>query len=132
VDELECAAVRLARVVQAIEPSQQFGARGMQVVVALELETVDQGERSRDISGMVAEADDWLEDWADNVGTDLASGMAETPGWNVFALEDDVVYHTYARTAPDRFMLVPYYSQLLDQVPAGRGADFPLCRRDEY
>ena len=29
---------------------------------------------------MVDEADDWLKDWADNVGTDLAHGMAESRG----------------------------------------------------
>jgi predicted dithiol-disulfide oxidoreductase (DUF899 family) len=85
-----------------------------------------------ELAKMVANADDWLKDWADNVGTDLASGMAESPGWNVFALEDGVVYHTYARTAPDRFLLAPYYAQLLDQVPEGRDADFPLRRHDEY
>ena len=85
-----------------------------------------------ELAKMVAEADDWLKDRAENVGTDLASGMAESPGWNVFALEDGVVYHTYSRTAPDRFLLVPYYSQLLDQVPDGRDTDFPLRRHDEY
>jgi predicted dithiol-disulfide oxidoreductase (DUF899 family) len=85
-----------------------------------------------ELAKMVAEADDWLKDWADNVGTDLASGMAESPGWNAFKLEDGVVYHTYSRTAPDRFMLAPYYDQLLDQIPAGRDADFPLRRHDEY
>ena len=86
------------------------------------------GERAK----MVAEADDWLKDWADNVGTDLASGMAESPGWNVFKLEDGVVYHTYSRTAPDRFLLAAFYDQLLDQVPNGRSGDFPLRRHDEY
>jgi predicted dithiol-disulfide oxidoreductase (DUF899 family) len=85
-----------------------------------------------ELAKMVAEADDWLKDWAGNVGTDLASGMAESPGWNVFALEDGVVCHTYSRTAPDRFLLAPYYSQLLDQVPEGRDADYPLRRHDEY
>lgn len=85
-----------------------------------------------ELAKMVAEAPDWLKDWADNVGTDLASGMAESPGWNVFKSEDAVVYHTYSRTAPDRFMLSPYYSQLLDQTPDGRDADFPLRRHDEY
>jgi hypothetical protein len=49
----------------------------------------------------------------------------------VFALEDGVVYHTYSRTAPDRF-LSAYYEQLLDQVPDGRGGAFSLLRRDEY
>jgi predicted dithiol-disulfide oxidoreductase (DUF899 family) len=85
-----------------------------------------------ELAKMVEEADDWLKDWAVNVGTDLAHGMAESPGWNVFALEDGVVYHTYSRYAPDRFLLSAYYSQLLDQVPAGRDADFPLRRHDEY
>jgi predicted dithiol-disulfide oxidoreductase (DUF899 family) len=85
-----------------------------------------------ELAKMVEEADDWLKDWADNVGTDLAHGMAESPGWNVFALEDGVVYHTYSRYAPDRFLLSAYYDQLLDQVPAGRDADFPLRRHDEY
>jgi predicted dithiol-disulfide oxidoreductase (DUF899 family) len=85
-----------------------------------------------ELAKMVEEADDWLKDWAANVGTDLAHGMAESPGWNVFALEDGVVYHTYSRYAPDRFLLSASYSQLLDQVPAGRDADFPLRRHDEY
>src|SRR6266540_6564998 len=85
-----------------------------------------------ELAKMVAEADDWLKDWADDVGTDLPHGMAEAPGWNVFKLEDGVVYHTYSRTAPDRFLLAPYYSQLLDQIPGGRDADFPLRRHDEY
>jgi predicted dithiol-disulfide oxidoreductase (DUF899 family) len=81
---------------------------------------------------MLADPPDWLREWAENVGTDLASGMAESPGWNVFALEDGVVYHTYSRTAPDRFLLAPFYEQLLDQVPDGRDTDFPLRRHDEY
>ena len=58
--------------------------------------------------------------------------MAESPGWSVFARENGGVYHTYSRTAPDRFLLSPYYAQLLDQVPAGRDVDFPLRRHDEY
>jgi predicted dithiol-disulfide oxidoreductase (DUF899 family) len=85
-----------------------------------------------ELKKMVDEAEDWLKDWADNVGTDLAHGMAESPRWNAFKLEDGVVYHTYTRTAPDRFLLSPFYDQLLDQVPDGRDADFPLRRHDEY
>jgi predicted dithiol-disulfide oxidoreductase (DUF899 family) len=85
-----------------------------------------------ELAKMVEEADDWLADWAENVGTDLAHGMAESPGWNAFTLENGVVYHTYSRTAPDRFLLAPFYYQLLDQVPAGRDCYFPLRRHDEY
>jgi predicted dithiol-disulfide oxidoreductase (DUF899 family) len=92
----------------------------------------DEQMATGELARMVEEADDWLKDWAANVGTDLAHGMAESPGWNVFALEVGVVYHTYSRYAPDRFLLSAYYSQLLDQVPAGRDADFPLRRHDEY
>ncbi len=95
---------------------------------ALTQEQMSQGEMKK----MVDEAEDWLKDWAANVGTDLEHGMAESPGWSVFKLEDGVVYHTYSRTAPDRFLLTPFYSQLLDQVPNGRDLDFPLRRHDEY
>jgi predicted dithiol-disulfide oxidoreductase (DUF899 family) len=95
---------------------------------ALTQEQMSQGEMKK----MVDEAEEWLKDWAANVGTDLEHGMAESPGWSVFKLEDGVVYHTYSRTAPDRFLLTPFYSQLLDQVPNGRDLDFPLRRHDEY
>lgn len=91
-------------------------------------EEMKEGELAKE----VAEAPDWLKDWAVSVGTDLASGMAESPGWNAFKLEDGVVYHTYSRNAPDRFLLAPFYYQLLDQIPDGRDADFPLRRHDEY
>jgi predicted dithiol-disulfide oxidoreductase (DUF899 family) len=64
--------------------------------------------------------------------TDLESGLAEGPDWNVFALSDGAVYHTYARYAPDRNLLAPYYYQLLDQVPNGRGDEVRVHRRDEY
>jgi predicted dithiol-disulfide oxidoreductase (DUF899 family) len=95
---------------------------------ALTKQQMSEGEMKRQVD----EAEDWLKDWAKNVGTDLEHGMAEAPGWNVFKLEDGVVYHTYSRTPPDRFLLAPYYDQLADQVPDGRDADFPLRRHDEY
>ena len=95
---------------------------------ALTDEQMGEGELAR----MVAEPEPWLEDWAESVGTDLAHGLAEAPGWNVFKLDNGAVYHTYSRTAPDRFLLAPFYYQLLDQVPDGRDADFPLRRHDEY
>jgi predicted dithiol-disulfide oxidoreductase (DUF899 family) len=87
---------------------------------------------SEEFAKTIEEPDDFLKDWAENVGSDLRSGMSENPGWSVFKLEDGVVYHTYVRMAPDRFLVVPYYDLLLDQVPNGRAGDFPLKRRDEY
>jgi predicted dithiol-disulfide oxidoreductase (DUF899 family) len=81
---------------------------------------------------MIEEPPDWLEAWSEQVGTDLRTGLQEGPGWNAFALEDGVVYHTYTRPAPDRDLVVPYYSQLLDQTPKGRIDDFRVYRHDEY
>src|SRR6266571_5324743 len=49
---------------------------------ALTEEQMAKGEMKK----MVDEADDWLKDWADNVGTDLAHGMAGAPCWTVFKL----------------------------------------------
>ena len=54
------------------------------------------------------------------VGNDLEHGLAESPGWIAFALDDGVVYHTYSRMAPDHDFVVPYYHQLLDRTPKGR------------
>jgi predicted dithiol-disulfide oxidoreductase (DUF899 family) len=73
-----------------------------------------------------------LEEWAVAVGTDLPTGLIEGPGWNAFVLSDGVVYHTYSRQAPDGALLAPYYYQLLDQVPKGRGDEFRVRRHDEY
>jgi len=40
--------------------------------------------------------------------------------------------HKVGTPEHDRFLLAAYYSQLLDQVPNGRDADFPLRCHDEY
>jgi predicted dithiol-disulfide oxidoreductase (DUF899 family) len=85
-----------------------------------------------EVQTMLAEPPDWLRDWAKDVGTDLETGMAENPTWIAFALEDGVVYHTYTRAAPDRDVVVPYYSQLLDLTPKGRVDEFRATRHDEY
>jgi predicted dithiol-disulfide oxidoreductase (DUF899 family) len=85
-----------------------------------------------EIQTMLKEPPDWLEEWAKDVGTELAKGMAEGPGWIAFALEDGVVYHTYTRMAPDHDFVVPYYMQLLDRTPKGRVDEFRAIRHDEY
>jgi predicted dithiol-disulfide oxidoreductase (DUF899 family) len=73
-----------------------------------------------------------LTDWSVAVGADLEKGLAEGPGWAVFAFDDGVVHHTYSRHAPDGALLAPYYYQLLDQTPRGRGDEFRATRHDEY
>ena len=85
-----------------------------------------------EVQTMLEDPPDWLQDWATDVGTDLETGMAENPTWIAFALEDGVVYHTYTRAAPDRDLVVPYYSQLLDLTPKGRVDEFRATRHDEY
>ncbi len=84
------------------------------------------------IQEMIKDPPDWLSDWSRQVGTPLELGLAEGPGWNVFALEDGVVYHTYSRHAPDGELLAPYYYQLLDQTPKGGGEEMRALRHDEY
>ena len=71
-------------------------------------------------------------EWATQVGTDLASRLAEGPGWSAFARSDGVVYHSFSRHAPDGSLLSPYYYELLEQVPKGRGDEYRARRHDEY
>ncbi len=87
---------------------------------------------SEEIQTMIKEPPDWLEAWAEDVGAELESGLAENPSWIAFALEDGVVYHTYTRAAPDHDFVVPYYMQLLDRTPKGRVDEFRATRRDDY
>jgi predicted dithiol-disulfide oxidoreductase (DUF899 family) len=92
----------------------------------------DEDQKAPEFREMLDDPPEWLENWAKQVGTDLPTGLREGPGWNAFALEDGVVYHTYTRLAPDRDLVVPYYEQLLDQTPKGRLDEFPAYRKDEY
>ena len=94
--------------------------------------TEEQMAGIEEIQQMIKQPPDWLQEWAEAVGTDLESGLAEGPGWMAFALEDGVVYHTYSRLAPDRDFVVPYYHQLLDWTPKGRFDEFRAFRHDEY
>ena len=94
--------------------------------------TEEQMAGIEEIQQMIKEPPDWLQEWAESVGTDLQSGLAEGPGWMAFALEDGVVYHAYSRLAPDRDFVVPYYHQLLDRTPKGRVDEFRALRHDEF
>jgi predicted dithiol-disulfide oxidoreductase (DUF899 family) len=52
-------------------------------------------------------------------GTDVATYVRERPGMSAFALEDDVVYHTYSAYARGLDVLWGAY-QWLDRAPQGR------------
>jgi predicted dithiol-disulfide oxidoreductase (DUF899 family) len=94
--------------------------------------TEEQVSGIEEIQAMLKEPPEWLEEWGEDVGTELEKGMTENPSWIAFALEDGVVYHTYTRAAPDHDFVVPYYLQLLDRTPKGRLDEFRATRHDEY
>ncbi len=65
-------------------------------------------------------------------GTDVATYTRERPGLSAFALEDDVIYHTYSAYARGLDALWGAY-QWLDRAPKGRNeTDFWWRRHDEY
>jgi predicted dithiol-disulfide oxidoreductase (DUF899 family) len=68
-------------------------------------------------------------------GTDPAGYIAEGPALSAFALEGDVVYHTYSTYARGLEPMLGYYG-LLDRAPKGRDEGDPpemwIRRHDEY
>jgi predicted dithiol-disulfide oxidoreductase (DUF899 family) len=65
-------------------------------------------------------------------GTDVATYMRQAPGMSAFALEDDIVYHTYSAYARGLDGLWGMY-QWFDRAPKGRNETGPWWRRhDEY
>jgi predicted dithiol-disulfide oxidoreductase (DUF899 family) len=68
-------------------------------------------------------------------GTDIAGYLSESPATSSFALQDGVVYQTYAAAARGVGFLMGYYP-ILDRAPKGRdeGDAFQtwIRRHDEY
>ena len=65
-------------------------------------------------------------------GTDTLTYLRERPGVSAFALEYDVVYHTYSSYARGVDGLWGMF-QWLDRAPKGRNQNGPWWRRhDEY
>ena len=70
--------------------------------------------------------------FAKMTGTDPATYVRERPGLSAFALEDDIVYHTYSAYARGLDSLWSMY-QWLDRAPKGRNEEGLWFRRhDEY
>jgi predicted dithiol-disulfide oxidoreductase (DUF899 family) len=103
-------------------------------------------ERDLAFSADVDELREWLATNADQVppiatrnaeasGTDLAGYISQGFGFTAYALEDGVVYQTYATTGRGVEFLMGYYG-VLDRAPKGRdeGADWQqwIHRHDEY
>jgi predicted dithiol-disulfide oxidoreductase (DUF899 family) len=72
------------------------------------------------------------EKFAAMCGTDVPTYHRDRPGMSAFALEDDVVYHTYSTYARGLDALWGMYPWL-DRAPKGRNEIGPWWRRhDEY
>jgi predicted dithiol-disulfide oxidoreductase (DUF899 family) len=94
--------------------------------------TKEQAKRIPEITTMVNDPPEWLQDWGRQVGAKLEDGLRESPSWISFAREGKSVYHTYTVSAPDPFV-APYYSFLLERTPKGADESEPRAwRKDEY
>ncbi|MDQ3985035.1 MAG: DUF899 domain-containing protein [Actinomycetota bacterium] len=93
--------------------------------------TPEQAHEVPEISQMLENPPQWLQDWGRQVGAKLEDGLRENPSWIAFARENGTVYHTYTVSAPDPFV-APYFSMLLARTPKP-GTDEPRSwRKDEY
>src|SRR5512133_2551643 len=93
--------------------------------------TPEQAQEIPEVRETLENPPDWLEEWADQVGAELADGMRENPSWIAFARDNGTVYHTYTVSAPDPFVS-PYFSFLLDRTPKAQPSEPRAWRKDEY
>lgn len=93
--------------------------------------TPEQAQSMPPVREMIESPPEWLADWAEQVGADLADGLREGPGYIAFARENGTVYHTYTVTAPDPFV-APFHSFLLKRTPKAPPAEVRAWRKDEY
>jgi predicted dithiol-disulfide oxidoreductase (DUF899 family) len=93
--------------------------------------TEEQAKEVPEVTELVANPPDWLEEWSEQVGAELKDGLRENPSWIAFARENGIVYHTYTVSAPDPFV-APYYAFLLERTPNGPSDEFRTWRKDEY
>jgi predicted dithiol-disulfide oxidoreductase (DUF899 family) len=93
--------------------------------------TPDQAREIPEVTELIANPPDWLEDWGRQVGAKLEDGLRENPSFIAFAREDGRVFHTYTVSAPDPFV-APYHSSLLNRTPKVPSDEFRAWRKDEY
>jgi predicted dithiol-disulfide oxidoreductase (DUF899 family) len=93
---------------------------------------VEYNFRPMDTTPVLESPSPGLTEVAAMTGTDAATYTREGPGMSAFALEDDVVYHTYSAYARGLDGLWGMY-QWLDRAPKGRNeTSIWMRRRDEY
>jgi predicted dithiol-disulfide oxidoreductase (DUF899 family) len=93
--------------------------------------TPEQAQQIPEITEILADPPEWLEDWGRQIGAKLEDGLRENPSFIAFARENGTVYHTYTVSAPDRFV-APYNSFLLERTPKPEPEEPRAWRKDEY
>src|SRR3954463_8689216 len=93
--------------------------------------TPEQAQQSPQITELIENPPEFLQEWSRDIGADLKDGLREAPSWIAFARENGTVYHTYTVSAPDPFVS-PYFSFLLERTPKGESEGASPRRKDEY
>jgi len=93
--------------------------------------TPEQAQAIPEVKQMIDNPPGWLEEWARQIGAELADGLREGPSFIAFARENGRVYHTYTVMAPDPFV-APYHSFLLKRTPKPEAEEPRAWRKDEY
>jgi predicted dithiol-disulfide oxidoreductase (DUF899 family) len=91
----------------------------------------EQAREIPEITQMVDNPPEWLQEWAGQVGAKLEDGLRENPSFIAFARENGRVYHTYTISAPDPFV-APYHVSLLNRTPKPQADEPRAWRKDEY
>ena len=93
--------------------------------------TPEQAKEIPEITEMLDDPPEFLQEWAVQIGAKLEDGLRESPSFIAFARENGTVYHTYTVAAPDRFV-APYNSFLLERTPKPPPEEPRVWRKDEY
>jgi predicted dithiol-disulfide oxidoreductase (DUF899 family) len=93
--------------------------------------TPEQAQQIPEITEMVENPPEWLEEWGRQIGAKLEDGLREAPSFIAFARDNGTVYHTYTVSAPDPFV-APYNSFLLQRTPKPQPDEPRVWRKDEY
>jgi predicted dithiol-disulfide oxidoreductase (DUF899 family) len=93
--------------------------------------TPEQAQQIPEITQILADPPEWLQDWGVQVGAKLEDGLRENPSFIAFARDNGSIYHTYTVSAPDPFV-APYHSFLLARTPKAGTDGFRAWRKDEY
>jgi predicted dithiol-disulfide oxidoreductase (DUF899 family) len=93
--------------------------------------TEEQSQQIPEVTELIDNPPEWLQEWSQQVGAELKDGLREAPSYIAFARENGTVYHTYTVQAPDPFV-VPFFNMLLERTPKPQPEEPRSWRKDEY